>query len=184
MRSLKSSSSPTVPDGLIQIGKIIGAHGIGGAVRVYSYAESEERFSPRSHLTFITPSGEASRHRITKARFHKKVVRLWLDDITTRDQAETLVDVEVCCHKKDLPPLEPDTYYWDDLIGMAVYDVDDQLLGRIVQIIPTGANDVYVVKTDESQPVAEILIPAIASVVLDVDIQKGRMRVKLPEGLI
>jgi len=181
---LKSSSNPTVPDGLIQIGKIIGAHGISGAVRVYSYAESADRYAPQNHLTFISPSGEATRHRITKAQTYKKVVRLWLAGVTTRDQAESLVDMDVYCHKKELPPLEPGTYYWDDLIGLAVYDTADEYLGEIVQIIPTGANDVYVVKADENQPVEEILIPAIASVVLDVDINKGRMRVDLPEGLI
>lgn len=184
MRSLRSSSNPTVPDGLIQIGKIIGAHGIGGAVRVYSYAESVDRFDPGSDLTFITPLGEATRHRVTKAQVHKKVVRLSLKDITTRDQAEGMVGWDVFCHRTDLPPLEPDTYYWEDLLGMAVYDVADTFLGKIVQIIPTGANDVYVVKADGNQPVEEILIPAIESVILDVDIPAGRMRVDLPEGLI
>ena len=184
MRSLKSSSNFAAPDGLIQIGKIIGAHGIAGAIRVYSYAESMDRFAPRNHLTFIDPSGETSRHQVTKAQAYKKVVRLWLKGITTRSQAESLVDVEVYCAKSDLPPLEPDTYYWDDLIGMAVYATDGEHLGEITQVIPTGANDVYAIKTPKGHPVEEILLPAIASVILEVDIEKGLMRVELPEGLL
>lgn len=184
MRFLKSSSNATVTDGLIQIGTIIGAHGIGGAVRVYSYAESADCYAPGSQLTVITSTNEAKRYRILKALPHKKVMRLWLKGITTRNQAEVLVEAGVYCDKKDLPPLEPDTYYWRDLLGMDVYDVDDHLLGEVVQIIPTGANDVYVVKSKDAHPAQEILIPAISSVVLEVNLENKQMRVDLPDGLI
>lgn len=143
-----------------------------------------DRYAPGSQLTVITSTNEAKRHRVLKAQPHKKVVRLWLNEVTTRDQAEALAEAGVYCDKKDLPPLEPDTYYWLDLLGMAVYDLDDHLLGEVVHIIPTGANDVYVVKPKDAHPAEEILIPAIASVVLEVDLENKQMRVDLPEGLI
>ena len=73
---------------------------------------------------------------------------------------------------------------------MAVFSGNNEYLGRITDIIPTGANDVYVVNADDNGETGstdgspkEILIPALASVVLDVDIKQRTMRVKLPEGL-
>lgn len=115
---------------------------------------------------------------------HKKVMRLILDGVTTRDQAEALTGWQVFLARADLPPLASDTYYWTDIIGMAVYSIDGEYLGEIQEIIPTGANDVYVVKTPPTHPAGEILIPAIASVVIDIDVDEKSMRVELPEGLI
>jgi len=169
---------------LIQIGKIIGAHGIQGAVKVYSYAESVDRFTTPEGVILVDPAGASKRLTVTQASPHKKVVRLTMAGVTTRDQAEALTGWGVFIPKGSLPPLAPDTYYWDDLIGMAVYTDRGEHLGSIEQIIPTGANDVYVVKTPSGHQTGEILIPAIASVVIDIDVAGGRMQVVLPEGLI
>lgn len=175
----------TMPaDDLIQIGKIIGAHGIRGAVKVYSYAESIDRFTGENGVMLVDPKGVPMRAAVREAKTHKNVVRLTLADVNTRSQAEALVGWGVFIPKSELPELAQDTYYWKDLIGMAVYTGSEELLGSVEQIIPTGANDVYVVRATTGQPVREILIPAIASVVIDIDVAKGRMTVVLPEGLI
>jgi len=79
-----------------------------------------------------------------------------------------------------LPELGEDTHLWFDLIGMAVYTTEDKYLGRIESIIETGSNDVYVVQDHEK----EVLIPALESVVVDIDLEHKRMRVDLPEGLL
>ena len=177
-------SSTAAPDDLIQIGKITGAHGIRGSVKVYSYAESPDRFAVGSTIVLIDPKGATRHCVITWAQAYKKTIRLTLEGVETRNEAESLSGWGVFFSKKELPPLEPDTYYWSDLIGMEVVTVAGEHLGRIVQIIPTGANDVYVVKTPPDHPAGEILIPAISSVVLEIDTQKGCMRVALPEGLL
>lgn len=111
-------------------------------------------------------------------------MRLMLEGVTTREQAETLIGSDVFLDKNELPALEADTYYWSDVIGMAVRTVDGEYLGRVAQIIPTGANDVYVVKTPADHTVEEILLPAIATVVIDIDVERRLMRVELPEGLV
>lgn len=177
-------SKPEIPDGLILVGKVIGAHGIHGAVRVYSYAESPAIFAPRGDVHLIDPAGGQTVYRIVAAKPHKQVVRLTLGGVETRDAAGGLSGCRVCIQRQGLPPLAPDTYYWSDLIGMAVHDLTGRYLGEVVQIIPTGANDVYAVRTPDGQPVDEILVPAIASVVLEIDLAARRMRVDLPEGLI
>ena len=75
--------------------------------------------------------------------------------------------------------LDEDTFYWFELIGIDVYTKEEQHLGQIESIIQTGSNDVYVVKNGDK----EILIPAIESVVLDVNLKQKRMQVDVPDGL-
>jgi 16S rRNA processing protein RimM len=81
--------------------------------------------------------------------------------------------------REQLPPTDEDEYYWFELIGLNVFDSDDRRLGVLEEIITTGANDVYVVRSQN----AEVLIPAIGSVVKRIDLQQGVMRVDLPKGL-
>ena len=182
-RFLKSSSRRS--DDFVQIGKIVSAHGIRGVVKVYSYAESVQCYTEQGDLLFVDPSGSEQRFGVLWAKHHKKnTLRLALKDVTTRTEAETLIGRTIWISKKSLPPLEADAYYWFDLIGMAVYGPGDGYLGQITEIITTGANDVYVVKTPENAPVKEILLPAISSVVIEVDIASKRMNVVLPEGLM
>lgn len=178
---MKSSSKH---DDFILIGKIVAAHGIRGVVKIYSYAESTQCYAGHDDLLLIDPSGFEHHHAVLWVKPHKNSLRLALQDVTTRTEAEALVGCTIWIPKKSLPPLDDDTYYWIDLIGMAVYGPDNEYLGRVAQIIATGANDVYVVKTPDGSPVEEILLPAIASVVTEIDVACKRMNVVLPEGLI
>jgi 16S rRNA processing protein RimM len=181
---LKSSSEKSVPGDLVQVGKVIGAHGMDGTVRVYSYAESVECFAPGKQLVLVDRMQSSLQHAIVRSDAYKKIMRLKLEGVNSRTQAEALIESAVFLSKTDLPPLEPDTFYWSDVIGMDVVTVAGEFLGRVVQIIPTGANDVYVIETPPDHASREILIPAIASVVIDIDVEQRRMRVELPEGLV
>jgi 16S rRNA processing protein RimM len=169
---------------LIRIGKIVGVHGLQGAVKVRSYAESIACFTPAEGLTMIDTAGHRSHCEVLWARPQKNGICLALKDVTTRQQAEGLAGCELLIPREKLPPLDEDTHYWIDLIGLAVFSTDRQCLGRITEVIATGANDVYVVTTPEGYPVKEILLPAIASVILEVDVAGQKMVVELPEGLI
>jgi 16S rRNA processing protein RimM len=77
-------------------------------------------------------------------------------------------------------PLEEDEYFLFQLIGLAVFDEEGELLGELVQIIETGANNVFVVRG----PQEEILIPDIAEVVRDIDFEKGQVTIRLLPGLL
>ncbi len=153
-------------------------------MRVYSYAESADCFAVHTTVMLMDAQGGIHRREIVWSRPHKQVMRLGLDGVAGRDQAEAMAGWGVYIAKKDLPPLAADTYYWSDLIGMAVYTTEGEHLGQITQIIPTGANDVYVVQTPPGHAVKEVLLPAIESVVLEIDVPGQRMEVRLPEGLI
>lgn len=161
------------------IGKIVGVHGFKGASKIQSYAESLEIFKPGTILLLSIPDGSENRCEVDWIKSHSRGALLALKDVTSRDQAKLLVGSELYIERAALPGLEEGNYYWFDLIGLNVYTSDDRYLGRLDSIIETGANDVYVVKNDES----EILVPALKSVVRSIDIESKIMRVELPEGL-
>jgi len=166
-------------DGLFPIGKIIGAHGIKGNLKVLSYAETVSVFTAGKVILVRNKNGQQKAYSIQWASPYKKGALLSLNEINDRDQAEILAGSEIFIRKSDLPKLEEGAYYWFDLIGLFVWTTDGQMIGRIESIIDTGSNDVYVVKNKDS----ETLVPAIESVVLEINLNQHIMRVNLPDGL-
>jgi 16S rRNA processing protein RimM len=161
------------------VGKIVGTHGIRGDLKVLSYADSLDVFVPGKELVFSRGNKSAGRFTVTSCRPHKNVILLAIDGITSIETANAWVGFEVCTEKASLPPPEEGAYYWYQIIGMKVLTTDDVLLGRVEAIFPTGSNDVYVVRDGKK----EVLIPAIDSVVLHIDVNEKVMTVDLPEGL-
>jgi 16S rRNA processing protein RimM len=102
-----------------------------------------------------------------------------LREITSRDMAAPMVGHEVWVDRNRLPALEAGTFYWCDIIGLKVVTAADDFIGRVVSVMPTGSNDVYVVKNGQD----EHLIPALATVVSEIDLDARTMRVELPAGL-
>ncbi len=157
----------------------MGAHGIQGALKVQSYAESIDVFMSRETVTLKRPSGEIVCYDIEKVKPHSKGILLQLKGVSDRFSADAFRGTLVQIDRSELPELEADSFYWVDLIGMTVVTEDGEPLGEIESILQTGSNDVYVVGGGDR----EILLPALGSVVLNVDMTKRRIRVRLPEGL-
>ncbi|MBI5581029.1 MAG: 16S rRNA processing protein RimM [Deltaproteobacteria bacterium] len=169
-----------VPDSrYVLIGQIVGVHGMGGNLKLRSYAESEDIFAPGRLLLAARGDGTEKIYEVNWVQAHGRTMLLSLKGVADRRQAEDLVGWDLFIEKAMLPELDPGTYYWDDLIGMDVYDGNGVRLGRLESIFRTGSNDVYVV-ADAGR---ELLVPAIASVVTAVDLTARRIDVNLPEGL-
>jgi len=169
--------------GLLHIGKIIGSHGVKGYVKVYSYAESISVFRPESSILVRHTEGWEKTYTVIWAKLHKNIILMSLKGVTGRNLAETLVGSELFIEKETLSELENGSYYWFDIIGLSVFTTDDEYIGRVESIIPTGSNDVYVVKNQNKDRDNERLIPALESVVLKIDLKQKTMIVDLPEGL-
>jgi len=163
----------------VLIGKILGAHGINGICKIQSFAESLEIFKSGEMLLVSHPDGSQNRYEIDWSRPHSRWALLALKQVTSRDQAKSMIGCELFVERAKLPELESGVYYWFDLIGLDVYTSDDRYIGRLDSIIETGANDVYVVKDNDR----ETLVPALESVVQSIDLESKIMRVELPEGL-
>jgi 16S rRNA processing protein RimM len=101
--------------------------------------------------------------------------------VETPEEAGLYRNQWVFIKKKDAPPLPKGQHYKHELYGLKVVDENDNPLGELVEIIETGANDVYVVRNDSGK---EILLPAIPSVILDLDPGLGFLKVHLLDGLI
>jgi len=170
-------------DGFLPVGKIVGAHGVNGNLKVYSYAESVSVFKPGSLILAIHAGKIEKYFAIKWAKPHGKSILLSFKGIEDRNTAETLIGAELFIERTALPELEEGVYYWVDIIGLSVYTTDNQYIGRVESIMATGSNDVYVVKDPNKKNNNEILIPAIESVVLEIDFEHKRIRVNLPEGL-
>ncbi len=168
------------PDTCVAIGRIVGVHGIKGYVKVHCEADSFSVLANGHSVILRDPKGASRELKITDARPQGRMLLLLLSGIFDRTTAETLRGSDLLVEKSSLPELEPDTYYWADIAGMSVVSVDGRVLGTVASLIETGSNDVYVVKTPDS---GEILIPAIASVILEIDLSRKIMRVDLPDGL-
>ncbi|MEA3279536.1 MAG: ribosome maturation factor RimM [Thermodesulfobacteriota bacterium] len=166
-------------NGFILIGKIVGAHSLKGAFKVRSYVESLSVYKPGRLIRVSNTKGQAVTYTIKWAKPHTGNILLFFEEINSRTTAETLIGSELFIDKSILPELNDGSYYWSDIIGLSVYSVDESYMGLVESIIPTGSNDVYVVKNGDK----EILVPGIESVVLEINLKQKMMRVDLPEGL-
>ena len=106
---------------------------------------------------------------------------LKLKGIDTIEQAEKFRNCYLKINRKDAIELEEDTYFLVDLIGIEVFTESGENLGNIIDVFPTGSNDVYVVKNEEGK---QVLLPAIKDVIKSVDIKNKKMVVNLIEGLL
>lgn len=164
---------------VLHVGKIVGIFGVYGELKVVLTAAETGHFDPGRSLMLREKEGWYTPLTVRTVKVHKNTLRVRFEEIGDRDAAERRVGANLYIPREALPEIDDDTWYWCDLIGLEVYDTEDVHIGRVTSMIETGANDVFVVTKEGG----EILIPAIASVVRDIDPESGRMRVDLPEGL-
>jgi len=164
----------------VLIGKIQGTHGIKGQLRVIPFAGDASSISQLKSILVKGPVGAPESFSVLSAKGHGKKVILTLKGFDNINQVLHLVGRELLAERGQLPELPADEYYWSDLLGLQVVTEAGEPLGKLVDIIETGSNDVYVVQLDGR----EVLIPALEDVVLAVDLGKKVMTVSLPEGLL
>ena len=167
-------------DDLILLGRITGAHGIRGQLKVFPYSGEPDGVRA-SRTLFIRGAGERwDAYPVAAVAGHGKKLLVKLQQFDTVDQVQHLLGSEVYALRDELPPLDEGEYYWQDLLGMRVVTDGGESLGTITDIFSTGSNDVYTVQGEKK----EYLIPAIADVVVDVDLKHRVMTISPLEGLL
>jgi 16S rRNA processing protein RimM len=156
----------------VVVGKITGVFGVKGWLKVYSYTEPPENiFSYTPWM--INLGGTWQSIKVLEHRMHGKGMVVHLEARDDRDQSQKLVGLEIAVRREQLPSSVPGEYYWADLIGMNVVTQAGVTLGRVEQLLETGANDVLVVSGDR-----ERLIPfVIGEFVKEIDLKQGVIRV-------
>ncbi|QGG48133.1 ribosome maturation factor RimM [Heliorestis convoluta] len=167
----------------VRVGQIVNTQGIKGQVRVWPLTDSIERFKKIKKVYLENKIAHLPEVlTITASSEHKKMVVLNFQEIMDMNDAEKLKGAYLTIPVEEVPAQEEDTYYHFQLEGLSVVTEEGQVLGILSEIIETGSNDVYVIRPEEGQK--EVLLPALKSVVLQVDLDQGTMVVRLPEGLL
>ena len=164
---------------LLQVGVISSTHGVRGEVKVFPTTDDLQRFKSLKNVILDTGK-EQIPLEIQGVKFFKQFVILKFKGIDNINDIERYKRKSLFVTREDAVELEEDEYYIADLIGMDVI-TDEGEEGKLVDVIETGANEVYVVEFDKY---GEVLIPAIHDCILDVDIEAMSMKVHLWEGLV
>lgn len=129
----------------IPVGYITGIYGIRGWLKIESYTRPPENiFSIQPW--YIMRNGDWQETNVKQGRIHGKGLIVALEGVTDRDIARDLVDKEISIFRSQLAELPPGEFYWVDLIGMQVINQQEKILGKVIEILETGANDVLVVE--------------------------------------
>lgn len=178
--------------GFIEIGKIVGAQGLNGEVRIYPSSDFPERFLEPGKRWLLPPGvADPQSIELVKGRYleGKGLYVVQVAGITTRDQAEALRNSVLLVSEHDRPVLDEDEFYILDLIGLEVFDqVSQTLIGTVISVIPAG-NDLLEVQrcaeqtSDEAAP-KTVLIPFVKAIVPIVDLSQHRIEITPPAGLI
>lgn len=165
---------------LVAVGRIGSTHGVRGQLRLHSYSGNLETLQSAKQITLKLAGGELRQYRLERAVLHSSRILLTIKDINDIDAASQLTGSELLVRQDQLPETDDNEYYWKDLIGLSVATKEGVHLGKLTQIMETGANDVYLVKDGRR----EYLIPAIADVIHAVDLASGTMIITPLEGLL
>ena len=164
---------------LLQVGVITTTHGIRGEVKVYPTTDDPRRFEVLPSVLMDTGK-ELCELEIQRVKYFKQFVILKFRDVDDINEIEPYKGKSLYVARDMAVPLGENEYYIADLIGMEVFLEDGSLFGRIKDVMETGANDVYIVQTQEK----EVLIPAIKDCILQVDVQSNKMVIHLMKGLV
>ncbi|HEX3053242.1 MAG TPA: ribosome maturation factor RimM [Aggregatilineaceae bacterium] len=165
------------------LGRVLRPHGVRGEVRMSVLTDFPDRIQPGARI-YIGSDPEsaagATPYELAHVRRHQEYLILSFEGIEDRDDADLLRDQYVMVALADAVPLEEDEFYLFQTIGLSVRTTEGEVLGKVTEVLETGANDVYVVQG----PRGEILLPDTEECVIDVDIKARTMTVKLLDGLL
>ena len=169
-----------MPSPYLVLGRAVKAWGLKGEVKVQPSADSIAIVAGSATVYLRGAGGDLAEYVVERVRPVGSAWILQFQGVGTIEQAERLVDRELLIPRSAAPPLPEGTYYHADLIGLKVVTEEGRELGRIADIMETGANDVYVVHGEGS----EWLLPAIREVVRRIDLAGEIMVVHLLKGMI
>ena len=153
----------------VVVGKIASAYGIKGWLKINSFTDPLTNILQYDPLYLQTREARQSWKtvKVLNGREHGKQVVLQLEGINDRNQAELLRGLEIAITRDQLPETEADEYYWVDLEGLSVTNLDGVTLGTVDSIMETGANDVLVVKGDKERLIPYVLDEIVHTIDLD-----------------
>lgn len=167
-------------ENFLEIGQIVNSYGLKGQMKIVPFTDDITRYSDLKTI-YIEINKQLKEFKIEQVKYHKNNVLIKLEGIDDINDTEQFKNCFVKVDRRNAVKLPEDTYFIVDLIGLEVFTEENVLLGKIVDVFPTGSNDVYVVKDELGK---QILLPAISEVIKNVDIPNKKMIVNLIKGLV
>ncbi|MBT3197842.1 MAG: ribosome maturation factor RimM [Gammaproteobacteria bacterium] len=167
--TMKSTDSPVL------LGRVSGLFGVRGWVRIYSYTSPRENILAYPSWRLHQNGGEQA-YTVSQGHRQGKGVVAQLEGISDRTTAESLLGAEIFVARDALQPPALNEYYWSDLVGCQVVNLQQEALGEVANLMETGANDVLIVKAERE----ERLIPFVDPWVQEVELDKRLIRVDWP----
>lgn len=164
----------------LRVGVIASTHGLKGEVKVFPTTDDPERFRDLKQV-FLDTGNEYKSLNVAGVKFFKNQVILKFREFNDINEIEQYKGKDLLVTRDQAVPLKENENFITDLIDMEVYTDEDKRLGILTDVLQTGANDVYVVETGEGK---EVLLPAIPSCILEVNVEAARMTVHILEGLL
>ena len=164
---------------LFRVGVISNTHGIRGEVKVYPTTDNVRRFDDLKEVILDTGKEQLNLH-VTSVKYFKNMVILKFKEFDNNDIIP-YKGMDLLVTRENAIPLEEGEYYIADIIGSKVITDEDKILGTLTDVLQTGANDVYVVKTKDGK---EVLLPSIEECILDRDIENKIVKVHIMKGLL
>ena len=164
----------------LQIGVISSTHGIKGEVKVYPTTDDVNRFKKLKEVYLDTGKERLILHP-ESVKFFKQFVILKFKEFNNINEIEQYRQKSLLVDRQNAVKLRKDEYFIADLIGLNVMTDENSQLGVLKDVLQTGANDVYIVETEDGK---EVLLPAIKECVLNVDVEAGEVLVHVMPGLL
>ena len=164
----------------LEIGKIVNTHGIKGEVKVLPLTDSVERFRKLKSV-FVEKGGTLEKYEIQSVKFLKSTVVIKFSGVDDMDAAEKLRGLYLKVDRKNAVKLPKGSYFICDLLGLMVYDENGLRVGVLKDVMKAPANDIYIVESDDGQ---ELLLPALKSVVKEINIEEKKIVVAMQESLM
>lgn len=178
-RTERPTGSPSTGEPVfLVVGKLRKPHGLRGEVLMEVLTDFPERLVPGKTVYL---GDEYTPLTIENIRNHGKQMLVKFEILDYREDVEEMRNQFIHVQTKDSPPLPDGEYYHHQLIGLNVIDENGNLVGYIHSILETGANDVYIIRPSQGP---DILLPAIRSVILEIDLNRKMIHVQIPPGLI
>jgi len=165
---------------IFKIGTISSTHGVRGEVKVFPTTDDAKRFSRLKEVLL----GDEKNTRIVNVesvKYFKNMVIVKFKEFDSLNDVECLKGKDIFVTRENAVKLEKNEYFIADLIGSKCTDEKRNISGVLEDVMPTGANDVYVIKLEDSR---ELLLPAIKECILEVDVDSKEMKINILEGLL
>ncbi len=166
-------------DELLKVGAITSTHGVRGEVKVFPTTDDVTRFKKQKDYLLKTKDGYMP-VRVRSVKYFKQFVILGFEEFSSPEDILPYRRCELYTDREHAIKCEEDEYFITDLIGIDIFDEDENKVGILKDVIQTGANDVYIALNDKGE---ELLIPAIKECILDVDIKDKKMKIHVLPGL-